>query len=191
MASHLTAFVTSSGVYGKGARELPHLRASWGAFRSMRRGIDAVVGATHGMPVYSIAGVQVVLPPRARHFRRVVECARCHVGVTDHGRPVRRRSDLGRDVRLTCRRCSALPELVRQRRVASGRTPSGAPALTRFPINCHALTTAGQVASSPENSIGAPTRWGRPEHLGRSERNARLLGSATMNPWMCFLSSGR
>lgn len=88
---------------------MPHLRASWVALRTIGRPIDAVVGQTHGMPVYSIEGVDVVLPPKARHFRRVVPCAGCRFGVVNYNRPVRRRSDLFRWMEVTCTRCERLP----------------------------------------------------------------------------------
>jgi hypothetical protein len=89
---------------------VPHTRASWVALRTLGRRINAVVGETHGMPVYSIDGVHVVLPPGTRHFRRVIACERCHLGVVDPRRPVRRRSDLFRTIEVTCERCSQLSE---------------------------------------------------------------------------------
>jgi excisionase family DNA binding protein len=39
------------------------------------------------MPVYSNDGVHVVFPPGTSHFRRVVECAQCRLGVVDHRAP--------------------------------------------------------------------------------------------------------
>ncbi len=89
---------------------MPHLRANWVALRTVHRRIDAVVGQIAGVDIYSVDGVQVVLLPKARHFRRVVPCERCRKPVIERGRPIRRWSKLLRELNVVCRQCSQLPE---------------------------------------------------------------------------------
>jgi hypothetical protein len=84
-------------------------RSQLGCLRTVLRRIDAVVGQIAGADIYSVDGVQVVLLPKARHFRRAVRCARCQQVAVEHGRPIRRRADLLREVDVTCRRCSQRP----------------------------------------------------------------------------------
>lgn len=88
---------------------MPHLRASWVALRTMHRRINAVVGQIAGADIYSVDGVQVVLLPKARHFRRVVPCERCGQVVVDYRRRIRGHADLIRRVDLVCRQCSQVP----------------------------------------------------------------------------------
>lgn len=88
---------------------MPHLRARWVALRSLHRRMDAVVGRSAAGPIYSVDAVRLILPPGARHFRRLAGCATCGQDVVDHARPLRRQSDLSCDVRLLCWRCSEAP----------------------------------------------------------------------------------
>lgn len=61
------------------------------------------------MPTYSIDGARVALPPGARHFRRVLSCARCQRPVMDRSRPLYRRRDLHAEISVLCDECAELP----------------------------------------------------------------------------------
>ncbi len=64
----------------------PSLRARWIALRTLRHRIEATGETVDGHPVFVAAGVRLVLPEGARHFRRVRACAICGKEMT--GRPV-------------------------------------------------------------------------------------------------------
>ena len=99
-------------------------RARWVARRTLHRRLDAPVGEIDGVPTYAIEGARVALPPGARHFRRVVSCARCGRPVMDRSRPLYRQRDLHLEVALLCDECAQLL-------VAPGHgEPGGAPAGT-------------------------------------------------------------
>ena len=83
-------------------------RARWVARRTLHRRIGAAVGETEGVPTYSVEGAKVALPPSARHFRRVVACARCRREMMDLSRPVYRRRDLHVEIAVMCERCADL-----------------------------------------------------------------------------------
>ena len=94
-----------------------HLRAQWVAMRTIGRRIEAVSGQTAGgYPIYSVDTVSLVLPKGARHFRRLVPCAKCGQPVVDHSRPVHARSDLYREATVLCGRCSWVDDTSQRRR---------------------------------------------------------------------------
>ena len=86
------------------------LRAQCKALRSFRRRVKPLGRTADGHPLFAIGSLKLALPEGARHFHRVLTCARCGKEMVEWDRAVSRPHDLGapRRERL-CESCSAVP----------------------------------------------------------------------------------
>jgi hypothetical protein len=152
-------------------RASPDRQAIWVALKTLRQRPTVGGRSDDGATVYAVRDVELVLPPGASHFKRLVPCAKC--GRRVPGSVVLGPADLDRPATpLFCGRCGqAVERRTREPSRETAETPAPAPPQDAPPVVTGSAVDDGRLAAveaqlaellsrapAPDETAGEPRR---------------------------------